>query len=331
MAFLSHFKEDAMRSISEEFQNELQNGVLKWITDAVKDRDQNLILCFRDGYVNVYYKSHSLFKITQHRKRYKLSFNLRHARYTHTMETARSRLKQILPEIEFTKSDEVYFYADQIPQEAQIQILDKYKGYVDDFFDPVKIIDYIHPSRKRDLLEKVRQQELFTAHFEPCGVGEELVFYDIELSLPGKNSNHGSPDCLAVKLHNGIVTEIVLAEVKSTTGACMGNHGIAQHYEDFTTILKSSEALEFLYTSMVESLNHYRSLGFLSAVKCICSKENCRFSIQFFFTDAATKWTENIRQKNDNYFVFDTLRTENSMQPLTVKTDFEVRVLPVKM
>ena len=320
-----------MRTISNEFQNELQNGILKWVTDAVKDRNQNLILCFRDGYVNVYYKSHSLFKITRYRKRYKLSFNLRHARYTHTMQTAQARLKQILPEIEFTKSDEAYFYADWIPQEAQMQILDIYKGYVDDFFDPAKIIDYIHPSRKRELLEKVRQQELFSAHFDPCGVGEELVFYDMELSLPGKDSNHGAPDCLAVKLYNGIVTEIVLAEVKSTAGACMGDHGIEQHYKDFTTILNSTDAREFLYTSMKESLDHYRSLGFFSAVKGICSQENCKYSIQFFFTDAAIKWTENIRQKNDNYLIFDTLRTENSMQPLTVKTDFEVRVLPVKI
>ena len=46
-----------MRSISDEFQSELHSGTLKWVTDAVKDRTNNLILCFRDGYVNVYYKS----------------------------------------------------------------------------------------------------------------------------------------------------------------------------------------------------------------------------------------------------------------------------------
>ena len=62
-----------MRSISDEFQSELHSGTLKWVTDAVKDRTNNLILCFRDGYVNVYYKSHSLFKITQHQRGYRLS------------------------------------------------------------------------------------------------------------------------------------------------------------------------------------------------------------------------------------------------------------------
>ena len=46
-----------MRSISDEFQSELHSGTLKWVTDAVKDRTNNLILCFRDGYVNVYHSA----------------------------------------------------------------------------------------------------------------------------------------------------------------------------------------------------------------------------------------------------------------------------------
>lgn len=103
-----------MRSISDEFQSELHSGTLKWVTDAVKDRTNNLILCFRDGYVNVYYKSHSLFKITQHQRGYRLSFNLRHARYTEPMEAAKSRIKAILPEIRFSASDEVLILQDYV-------------------------------------------------------------------------------------------------------------------------------------------------------------------------------------------------------------------------
>lgn len=302
-----------MRSISDEFQSELHSGILKWVTDAVKDRANDLIICFRDGYVNVYYKSHSLFKITQNKQGYRLSYNLRHARYTEPMEAAKYRLKAILPEIRFSASDEAWFYADMIPKNAQTQIIAAYKSYIDDFFDLSKLTDYIHPSRKRDLLEKVRQQELFSAHFDPVGIGDELVFYDMELSIPGESSDiakKGSPDCLAVKLQGGMVTEIVLVEVKSAAAACMGSHGIKKHCEDFSAILQNPDDREFLYTSMVCTLNHYRSLGLLLAVKDVCSPENCKFSIRYYFTDEAIRWTENTRQRNENYECFLRLPSE---------------------
>ena len=302
-----------MRSISDEFQSELHSGILKWVTDAVKERNNDLILCFRDCYVNVYYKSHSLFKITQNRQGYRLSFNLRHARYTEPMEAAKSRIKAILPEIRFSASDEVWFYADMIPKNAQMQIVAAYKSYIDDFFDPAKLTDYIRPSRKRDLLEKVRQQELFSAHFDPVGIGEELAFYDMELSIPGESSDiakKGSPDCLAVKLQDGVVTEIVLVEVKSAAAACMGSHGIKKHCEDFSAILQNPDDRKFLYASMVCALNHYQSLGLLSDVKDVCSLEKCKFSIRYYFTDEAIRWTENTRQRNENYECFLKLQPE---------------------
>ena len=308
-----------MRSISQEFQYELQQGVLKWVTDTVKDRTNDLILCFRDGYVNVYYKGHSLFKITQNRKGYKLSFNLGHARYSPSIEDARLHLKKILPEIKADNSKDVFFYADQDQQAAHLQILSAYKGYIDDFFA-------VH-----NLPEKKRQQELFRAHFDPRGVGDELVFYDMELSLPGTFKASGSPDCLAVKLHNGIVTEIVLVEVKTTAGACTGSHGVPKHYEDFSKILAGSENREFLYASMKESLNHYRSLGMLSAVKDICPPEACKYSICFFFTDEAIKWIKHFDRNNMNSSLFQALNPGKNLQELKNITDFDVSFLPVTM
>ena len=155
-----------MRSISDEFQSELHSGTLKWVTDAVKDRTNDLILCFRDCYVNVYYKSHSLFEITQNRQGYRLSFNLRHARYTEPMEAAKSRIKAILPEIRFSASDEAWFSADMIPQKAQAQIIAAYKSYIDDFFDPSKLTDYIHKSPK-PLIQSVSDFYFFLTE-KPC-------------------------------------------------------------------------------------------------------------------------------------------------------------------
>lgn len=140
--------------------------------------------------------------------------------------------------------------------------------------------------------------------FCPMGIGEELVFYDMELSIPGESSDiakKGSPDCLAVKLQDGVVTEIVLVEVKSAAAACVGNHGIKKHCEDFYAILQNPDDRGFLYASMVCTLNHYQSLWLLSAVKDVCSLEKCKFSIRYYFTDEAIRWTKNSRQRNENY------------------------------
>lgn len=52
---------------------------------------------------------------------------------------------------------------------------------------------------------------------------------------------------------------------------------------------------------MVCTLNHYQSLWLLSAVKDVCSLEKCKFSIRYYFTDEAIRWTKNSRQRNENY------------------------------
>ena len=58
---------NGIRKISEDFLSSLKSGELSKLTELVKTRD-DLIMCFRDGYINVYYKSHSVFKITEQQK-----------------------------------------------------------------------------------------------------------------------------------------------------------------------------------------------------------------------------------------------------------------------
>jgi hypothetical protein len=113
-----------------------------------------------------------------------------------------------------------------------------------------------------------------------------------------------------VKLQDGVVTEIVLVEVKSAAAACVGSHGIKKHCKDFSAILENPDDREFLYTSMVSALNYYQSLGLLSTVKDVCSLEKCKFSIRYYFTDEAIRWTENTCQRNENYECFLKLQPE---------------------
>lgn len=77
--------ENSVRVINEDFEKALKDGILKPVTEMVKNSD-NLLMCFRGKYINVYYRGHSLFKIEQMLNKknpyYKVFFNFNHARYT---------------------------------------------------------------------------------------------------------------------------------------------------------------------------------------------------------------------------------------------------------
>ena len=55
------------RMIDDDFLEDLQSdGILSPVVDLVKEK--NLILSFRDNYINVYHNSHSIYKIVQKKK-----------------------------------------------------------------------------------------------------------------------------------------------------------------------------------------------------------------------------------------------------------------------
>ena len=89
------------RIISREFINDLQSGVLSPLMKIIKG-DNELIICFRDGYASVYYKSHSILKIKEQTNNYKITFDLGHARYFDTFVNVKKELEAL--NIEATKT-----------------------------------------------------------------------------------------------------------------------------------------------------------------------------------------------------------------------------------
>ena len=113
----------------------------------------------------------------------------------------------------------------------------------------------------------------------------------------------GSPDCLAVKLHDGLVTEIVLVEVKSNVAACEGSHGVKKHADDFDAIISNESDRAWLYESMRASFECFHALGMYKGVKNICALSECTFSKLFFFTDGAVDWAKRESQRDD-YMIY---------------------------
>ena len=315
-----------IRTISDEFLKALKYGVLKELTEIVKNSD-DLIMCFRDEYINIYYKSHSLFKVVALSTQFNFEFNLGHARYTDTYENTSKLLsnygvvtKHTIGSDKNGNETNTYNAKIVVKKDGTINNLNSivalYKRYIDDFFDTTKTYDFFkkdNDESKTELLEKVRQQEIFSKHMNFTGRGAEWLFYDMELSIPNQSKTDdkkGSPDCMAVKLVDGILNEVVLVEVKSNSSACNGNNGIKKHYIDFNKIISNNTDKENLYKAMKNAIKYYSYLGMIPDIAIGNFDENVKFSIHYIFTDDAINWAENKRQTNKNYEYFKKISAE---------------------
>ncbi len=307
------------RTISEAFVRDLEDGVLSGLIDIVRN-DDDLILCFRKDYINVYYKSHSIFKIEEQKKKYKFSFNLGHARYLDTFENIKSEVeKHGIVAKKTTKAEKeknTYPYAVfSVVKNGAVRpdfssIVNLFKRYVNNFFIGGKRLDLFQNAERstNSLREKRHQQALFSMHTSASG---EILFCDMELSLPkpkdgtkemnvikneiGKHIT-GAPDCLAVRLDGGTARKIVLVEVKSTKEACVGLHGIKKHHEDFNKIINCSYYRKFIAESIQEAIKLYARLGLCGniAVPKSLGTSKKDFEILYYFTHGdVIDWANN--------------------------------------
>lgn len=318
-----------IRTISDVFVKSLKGAELKQLVDIVK-QSKDLIVCFRDGYINIYYKSHSIFRIEEQtkKKRYKFSFDLGHARYTSDFESVKLNMEQYNVEAIHSASINKRTKKEKHKYEARFfinkgdsciflnEIISEFKKYIDDFFDEKRLYDFFKcedSSGKKDLIEKKRQQEIFMNHSCVAEKGESLLFYDMELSIPNMSQaerKKGSPDCMAIKLVDGKFAEVVLIEVKSNQAACKGGNGIKKHYIDFNAIICNEEDRKNLYKAMQNALKYYEEIGIYPHIDTPMYDKNIPFSIKYIFTDEAINWMDNKRQKNDNYKYFLKIPTE---------------------
>ena len=269
-----------VRVISEDFLKALKDGVLSTLTEMVKN-NSNLIMCFRDGYINVYYKGHSVFKITEQKKNFKVEFNWGHARYTD--ENRRNSFKKELEEnaviVIEDKDKNKYTAVFYLPKNGNDKekfdcnsierIATIYINLIDDFFEEGSVRDYFKVENgepqskvsKKDLTEKRHQQRLFSEYF--C-TNKEYLFLDMEYAIPRKNKkepNYGSPDCIALKMDNGMPVAIMLVEVKSTKAACTGKSGIKAHIDKYNNMINKYR--DKIRESTKKAIEYYKYLDLL--------------------------------------------------------------------
>lgn len=249
-----------IREISEEFIMSLNNKELSMLTQIVRYRDE-LIMCFRYGYINVYHNSHSLFRITEQKENYLVEFNMGHARYTDPAIRDKywAELKKEIPDIRYNKNSNIAAF--RIKKDGTVfdfrKVTNIYLSFIDDFFGTTK-------TRKNCLTEKRHQQRLFSEYF---GEGRGYLFFDMEYAIPRDSKLQtplGFPDCLALKMdkQTGLPTAILLVEIKSTKSACVGKCGISSHLKKYDKMIAAYSNV--IRESAKEAVDLYNSLGLLN-------------------------------------------------------------------
>jgi len=229
-----------------QFMKDLKDGVLSEITTLIKGRE-DLIMSFRDGRVNVYYKGHSLFEISkrQRPKGYSVSFDIGHARYTDYYKNIDSELKKLNPKIEteqiahkkdgkidsYSYSAKFFVIGDEANNSSLLPVMERYIKYADDFLNMDKQYDYFKEKEVYETIKKKKKEKSYP--LERVTEQEYMLYnntlqsdyYLIDMEYSVKGLGYGRFDMIGISMEKNSAGKhtIALIELKSGTDSIGGN------------------------------------------------------------------------------------------------------------
>ena len=234
-----------MRSLNNKFIDDLKQGVLSPLLDAVKS-DNSLCLELRGDSVNVYYRGGSLMKITQCAQGYTASFDENYFR---------SGKKVHLRALEIRRQEDVEKWLELSPQ---------FKHAMDCYFGR-------HQWNEREFQQLIVRDN----NFGSSARSTDYYICDIEYASMGMRF-----DMIAVHWPSTSAQRkkqydrrLVLVEMKHGDNALKGNAGLHEHIRDVNDYLSDSGKLQNLKEDMKEVFNQKRNLGLI-----ICRRDLNSFS-----------------------------------------------------
>lgn len=221
--------------------------LVNFVEDNLKKGTKSVALCFRGNAATLYYRCHQLLRIRSSHDGIVGEFDFRHARFTETYPSVLRRLEGLHVDVsrfctppEGAAQSLVRFSPENCSSDEFYEILEIYRGLIDDFFDPEKTAYAFGapsaPHEKAVYIEKERQQQLWARYF----LNDGLTYYDFEYSerSAAQQGLHGRFDLLGLRREPDGYT-LLLTELKSSPQALWGKAGIADHERDYLNYLDS--------------------------------------------------------------------------------------------
>ncbi len=349
--------QDGMRLLQE-----LKEGIFRPFVEKVLTSPE-LEICFRGNSnpesVIIYNRNHKIWELSCTSRGYYAKISFDHARYYRNWQ---ERLEKI--NVLFKSYDKNYKEKSEPNKEAKIGMLScNLKGcdvtqvkefadksyeiiqpYMDVYFEEnPKAEDYFRTAvklnqtgrNKPNLEEKIMQQHLFSNVLKDMENG--YWAYDLEFSqkyeskeqrktiLEETGNKLNEPDMLAIEYKEGQPVALVLLEVKSTEGACIGKSGIVKHYEGMMNYANMEEYQKRRKEEAVQILKQYKELGIYNEMpdyevveKMLCEEQQIPVKIAFILTGSAIEKGTQIYKESEllcDFFEYD--EEKNILLPIS--------------
>ncbi len=213
-----------MRGIDKRFINDLRSDCLSFFLNQVKEKDDELCLEIRDGYINIYYKGGNLLKISQKRNGYSFHFDAKYC---------------------LNKDDDSNYQKMKSLNTSSIQ------DYADNFDLMMSEMDSWlkkHPKKERTFQHKLL-------------VNNKNII-DIEYATP-KSKLSGNKLNMRLDMLMVEDDKLIIVENKYGIGAISGNAGVKVHYDDICTLINTPDVYDELIQSVINIAKAKYALGLI--------------------------------------------------------------------
>jgi hypothetical protein len=225
-----------MRRLSDNFLDDLRNGLLQPILERVK-KDHTLMLAIRDGYINIYYRGGNILRVKERSKgKYKPSFDPQYNKSNRAIPTLSKDIKN---------PDDVEIWIRSFPCLKEIM----------DFYFSA------HPKPEREF------QQLDARENNDSTISNESEYFisDIEVADSGLGARF---DMLAIRWlasqrKKGSKCKAAFIEMKYADGALGGSAGLLKHLNDIDGFIGNSSHYNELLLTMENQFSQLDQLGLL--------------------------------------------------------------------
>lgn len=237
----------SIRKLSDAFVNDLKEGLLKPFVDQVR-KDDTLLLCIRNGYINIYYRGGNILEIKEKARlaAYDIFFNVKYSKD--------EQLQELLPNKRVSNAEAAELWVGAIP--LLKQAMDYHfsgRGKLEREFQQLVVRENNTSRISNDTEYFITDIELAVRLPADGEVGEKVANFDLVGIQWDINKRRALDKC-----------KPVLIEMKYGDKSLVSGSGVEEHAHDISRLTGNNEIL----VSVIETIEYqYNLLADLGLVR----------------------------------------------------------------